>query len=93
MRMEAAKAAALLVVAIVEIRLAECRVACHFVGYEDALYEPEKCLCIDRKDYQEIVNRRPILIPKRNRKAKAAPDPVPTVSALDYMPEYLTPPD
>lgn len=71
--MEAAKAAALVALTILDLRLAECGVACRFLGYDTALYEEEFCLCVDRKPYEELVNRKRIAVPKRKKPNRDSP--------------------
>ena len=57
---------------LLQIKSAEVRVACHFVGYDSGMcWETDKCACFDWKNYEELVNRKTILYPKKVKKHKA----------------------
>jgi hypothetical protein len=58
---------------LLEVKSAECRVACGFVGYDDGRFESPHCLCIDRKEYEEITRRKRIILKARRSRENPAP--------------------
>lgn len=56
-----------LLVTVDQLRSAECRVACGFVGYESGGYWQNKCYCVDFKVYSDITNRHPVYLPKKSK--------------------------
>lgn len=58
-----------LVIAVVtlnELRVAECRVACGYIGYDGGSFWKTNCYCYDIKDYFEITNHKRIVLPKKS---------------------------
>lgn len=51
-----------------QFKTGQCAVSCHFIGFDDGYYADKMCLCISKRDYEEIVNRKRIILPKKAEK-------------------------
>lgn len=60
-----------MIAAAEQVRTAECRVACGYLGYDSGGYWKNQCYCVDFKDYSDITNRHPIYLPKKSKNSKA----------------------
>jgi len=47
---------------IEEIKTAECRVSCTYIGYYSGRYDKENCFCYDVKSYDVMVKNKRVTI-------------------------------
>lgn len=50
----------------VDIKMAQCQIACRYTGYDNGSFREDKCLCIDERDYDSMVQRKIFLVPKKH---------------------------
>lgn len=48
-----------------DVRNAECRVACRYIGYQTGSYSHNLCYCMDAFDYEKTVGYKKTVLPKR----------------------------
>ena len=57
----------LMALTLEQLRSAECRVACGYIGYDSGAFWKTYCYCVDFKDYSELTNRKRIILPKKSK--------------------------
>lgn len=50
-----------------DIRTAECRTACRYIGYNTGMYSNNMCYCMDVFDYEKTVGHKKTVLPNRLR--------------------------
>ncbi len=48
-----------------DIKQAECRVACGYIGYQTGGYTNNKCYCADYFDYEQLTGYKKTVLPTR----------------------------
>lgn len=58
---------------ISEVKIAECRVACRYIGYQTGGYTNDKCYCADYFEYEQLTGYKKTVLPTRVRQAPSTP--------------------
>lgn len=49
---------------ILDIKTAQCDVACKNYGYDGGMHHEDKCLCVEEKAYTQLI-KKPLSLPKK----------------------------